>query len=393
MKLVEGFWDCEYCQTKKIGGSLRNCPNCGTPRNKDTEFYMDKKNIKYVPEEKAKNINRNPDWLCPYCDGLNSDDDKICVSCGSERTSENLDYFKIRQKERQDENGGIVAKSNNDINYASYGSRNLSKDSDNLEIRHKNEDISYAVTNCDDTYVKKENNVKKLLKEYYPFIIAGFLTVVTIIVIIFLVIPTEKDITVQKIFWERNIDIERYQPVEENDWEVPDGARVKDKKNEFYGYEPVFDHCEIVSEIIPKESVVDYTDVVVGYSNLGNGYMEEQTSKSEITEIYYDVESYVSEVTRQEEVYRTKYYYEIDKWLYERSVKTNGNDKLVYWGDTNLKSDERESNRSESYYIIALDKNGKSQKIFLSYEDWNSLNVGQTVRVKVSRLGEGEVIE
>ena len=28
---VMGYWDCPVCQTKKIKGTLRDCPNCGAP--------------------------------------------------------------------------------------------------------------------------------------------------------------------------------------------------------------------------------------------------------------------------------------------------------------------------------------------------------------------------
>ena len=38
---VMGYWDCPVCQTKKIKGTVRDCPNCGAPRGKDVRFYMD----------------------------------------------------------------------------------------------------------------------------------------------------------------------------------------------------------------------------------------------------------------------------------------------------------------------------------------------------------------
>lgn len=78
-KLIEQLWDCPYCDTKKIGGSKRECPNCSQPRREDTVFYMPDK-LTYVDEEKAKSINRNPDWVCPFCNSLNSDSDTICPS-------------------------------------------------------------------------------------------------------------------------------------------------------------------------------------------------------------------------------------------------------------------------------------------------------------------------
>ena len=52
-KIVEGLWNCKYCKSTGIGGSKRECPHCGKPRDSDTKFYMPG-TISYVDEEKAK---------------------------------------------------------------------------------------------------------------------------------------------------------------------------------------------------------------------------------------------------------------------------------------------------------------------------------------------------
>ena len=48
---VMGYWDCPVCQTKKIKGTLRDCPNCGAPRGKDVKFYMDGEDLRLTEEE------------------------------------------------------------------------------------------------------------------------------------------------------------------------------------------------------------------------------------------------------------------------------------------------------------------------------------------------------
>ena len=83
-RFIKGYWDCRYCQTKGIEGGIRDCPNCGKPRDSDVRFYM-KSKTDYVEEKLAKTINRNPDWICSYCDSLNSDSNKNCVSCGASK--------------------------------------------------------------------------------------------------------------------------------------------------------------------------------------------------------------------------------------------------------------------------------------------------------------------
>ena len=51
---VMGYWDCPVCQTKKIKGTVRDCPNCGAPRGKDVRFYMDGEDVRLTEEEEKK---------------------------------------------------------------------------------------------------------------------------------------------------------------------------------------------------------------------------------------------------------------------------------------------------------------------------------------------------
>lgn len=99
-RLVEGLWDCQHCGSKGIKGSIRECPNCAHPRDDSVKFYMPG-TITYVSEEKDQTINKNPDWLCDYCNTLNSDDDTTCKSCGANRTEENLNYFENQVKKKK----------------------------------------------------------------------------------------------------------------------------------------------------------------------------------------------------------------------------------------------------------------------------------------------------
>lgn len=82
-----GYWDCPYCSTKKIPGSDRDCPNCGKPRSASTEFYLDDNEpVVYVDKETEQQVRlRGRDWVCEYCDSLNSGLDRTCKSCGAVR--------------------------------------------------------------------------------------------------------------------------------------------------------------------------------------------------------------------------------------------------------------------------------------------------------------------
>lgn len=57
--------------------------------------------IKYVSEEKAEKISRNPDWQCSFCGSLNSDDLNVCKNCGATKEDSERNYFEMRQQEEE----------------------------------------------------------------------------------------------------------------------------------------------------------------------------------------------------------------------------------------------------------------------------------------------------
>ena len=376
-RLIENLWDCPYCSTKGIGGSRRECPNCGKPRGETTRFYMPSE-ITYVSEEKASKINRNPDWFCEFCGSLNSDSDSTCKSCGSTRTTENKDYFSMRKIE-------------NTSSYHDF------TDSDNEEKSDYEEDRSSIYEKI--PWEKNESffdKVRKFFQNKWKFFLIGVLALTFVIGTIFLLSPKTKELTITSFEWERAISIERYQTVDESNWNLPSGGRLKYTREEIYEYENVLDHYETKSRTVTKQRLVGYEEYVVGYRDLGNGYSEEITNKRPVYETYTDTEYYEEPVYKKVPIYKTKYYYEIDKWLYDRSLRTSGKDKEPYWEETNsLTSKERESGRTEKYYIIGFDGNNneKKEKISLPLETWNKLNIDQTVKINVSIFGDGELIE
>lgn len=82
---VWGYWDCPYCDTKKIRGDNKHCPNCAAPIEPGTKFYMDKQDKlhpDYVPEEqKSTAANRE----CLYCHAQNDAKLTYCPNCGTHK--------------------------------------------------------------------------------------------------------------------------------------------------------------------------------------------------------------------------------------------------------------------------------------------------------------------
>ena len=361
-RLIKTFWDCSYCQAKDITGDNRTCPNCGKARDNNTTFHINLHQKIYVPDSEAVHINRNPDWVCNYCDSLNSDKDKFCASCGAPRTKENLNYFQNHRKRKSEHSVNAV------------------------EVEPE------TITDSSSSTSERFNQAQNFINSNLHIFLAVVASLAFLVGLVFLLIPKEHELTVQELSWEYNINIERYQTVQESDWYLPSGARLLSTRLEISGYEPVLDHYETRTHQVSHQEIVGYEEYVSGYRDLGNGYAEEIISYQPIYQTYYDTETYQEPIYRDEPIYSTKYYYEIDKWLYERTVTTSGNDKSTYWGEPNLNSDERISSKKEIYSFVGIDEKGKDRNIELSYEDWSSLDIGQTVKVKVS-LGFGEIVK
>ena len=392
-RIIEGLWDCSYCGTKGIGGSKRTCSNCGRSRDENTTFYLPGQK-RYVPVEEAKKVSRKPDWLCDYCGQLSPDSAKECISCGAVRNSENLDYFQNKERKAAEEaRKRAAAQTTTRINSYSYEDairdeyRNSTRKStveEPWERKNKDEDSFMNERKTSDFW----NSVKSF--NWTPILI--FVLIAALIAgCVYLLLPKEHELIVTDVRWERNIDIQEYRTVEENDWQIPAGGRLLYTRSEIHHYNQVLDHYETKTRQVAKERYVGTEEVVVGYRDLGNGYFEEITSSRAIYETYYETETYEEPVYRSVPIYQNKYYYEIERWLYDRTATAKATDKYPHWPELNLTEKERESTRKETYTVTGKDKKDEVYTFTLSYEEWKRVHVGQEIKVKLS-FGHGELI-
>lgn len=366
---VEGLWNCECCSTKGIKGRFRDCPNCGSPRDKNTKFYLpDNISQNYVDETKVK-VSSGPDWTCPYCDSLNSSDIDTCVSCGASKNESTENYF---------------TKANKEVKVES------SKEEEHFE----EEEISEETYNeAIDTLIFNELSERKSRTSGAWKIVLAIIAIIAFIVGgIFLFTPKEKNVTVTSFEWERFIDIEEYKTVEESGTYLPDDARLH------YYTDEVVDTTKVIIDYETEVNEVEHSIKVgteerfVGYEDLGNGYFEEIYEEYDIYDTYIETEIEEVPIYVEEPVYATVYHYEVDKWSHNRTVKTAGKDKSPYWGETSLNDKERESGKRESYYIIVKDEYGEKDKFSVDYHEWKDLNVYETLTVKVNIFGEATII-
>jgi hypothetical protein len=96
MRTIELTWNCKDCETTNILGREKQCPNCGSPREKG-EMNMsglDESDYDSSGMNKAKTVsdssllnlaNAGEDWFCTHCTSGNIGNGDKCNSCGARR--------------------------------------------------------------------------------------------------------------------------------------------------------------------------------------------------------------------------------------------------------------------------------------------------------------------
>lgn len=356
-KVVKGYWDCPYCSSRKIDGLVDFCPNCGVHKPKDVKYYLNgnvttnttysksqvpdsdvlsEKELEKAGISKEECDGKHKEWVCDFCGSLNNWADNVCSSCGSQKDESDTLYGEKKSGEEPAEQQHTAS----------------SQDKEQLSVWDKIKSF----------FVKNRK--------------AAVIVTVIIAVLSVMFFPYKKVVTVKSFAWERNISLEEYRTVQESDWNVPEGGRVYDEKTEIKSYVSVVDHYETVWETKTRE-VFDHNETSTTYSDNGNGTFTEHTTTTPVyrTETYQ--ESHEEPVYRQDPVYATKYYYDIDKWVDTgNDYPSSGKDHKPYWNEDYkpMADNIRDTDRSETY-TVKLD-NGKTQE--KSYSEWKNMKIGDT---------------
>lgn len=362
--MVAGYWDCPYCKTKKNSGAKRECTNCGHPRSDNTKFYMNTSvPINYVDTKDEDHIRKlGPDWKCKFCNTLNSDTEDVCQSCGHSRDEDADTYFDTEEDIKEEE-----------IN-TTYESKPLYHNKEPtvepkpaMKLKKK---ISLPLVDID---------FRKIAIIFGNILVAAGITVLAL----WLFLPHEEQFMVQDKYWTRTIDIEESRTVRESDWTIPSGGRLAYTREEIHHYDKVVDHYEKVSV-----QVVDHYETVVDrYEDKGNGYFEEHTHQEPVYTTSYSI----SAVYRDEPVYQLKYYYDIDRWFYSRSVSSSGCNDTPYWPTVTFGIKERERTRTTNCTASGIVNEEESKTYTFEEHDWNRLRKDETITILANRAGFAEI--
>ena len=350
-KLVMGYWDCPYCDTKGIRGDTAVCPGCGRPRGQ-VKFYMkgqaqdqerradDVADIEYVDEEQAKYVNRNPDWYCSFCETLNSDNAQTCQSCGASRADSEANYFQMR---------------------AQLQAKEAARQQPAAQAPQK--------------------------KSRLPLILIAAVLIIAGLFMFMNSETTSRDYQISGVSWQRAIQVEQNVEYHESGWAVPAGGSVTDQRQEIHHYDSVLDHYED-RQVQRSRRVIDHYETYYTYTDLGNGMFDQVAHERPVYTTEYYTETERQPVYKQVPRYQTKYYYDIWRWTPTRTATASGDDHSPYWPDPQLSQDEREGQRSAVYRVtITNTQKGESNRYRVSEADWNTLNAGDSIYFTAKRSG------
>ncbi len=355
-RTVMGYWDCPVCGNKGVPGNVMNCPSCGRTRG-DVRFYMkdgaentvreenDRGDIEYLNEEQEKEIGKNPDWYCSFCNSLNKDHAAFCSNCGASRESSESNYFD-QLKKRQEAEAAEKA----------------------------------AQPQPRETQAPKKSKLPVLL------IIAA---AVVALVLYLRGNNVQGDLTVTDVSWSRTVPIEQNIEYTESDWSVPAGGTEISRAQAIHHYDQVLDHYEEY-EVQRSRQVLDHYETYYTYTDNGNGSFTEVPHERPVYKTEYYTETETRPVYVPVPRYQTKYTYKIWRWTPTREVTASGQDHEAYWPSLGLEENEREGGDSrERYTFTVTSKKGETTVWRVTEEDWRKIDTGAKLTISTGR-GNGE---
>jgi hypothetical protein len=202
----------------------------------------------------------------------------------------------------------------------------------------------------------------------------------------------EIPVTVDSVYWERTVQIEALETIVEEDWELPEGARLLDQREEIHHYDQSIVGYETKQRQVSEQVQVGERTYVCGQNDLGNGFFEDVECTEPVYETQTRTETYEDPIYEQIPVYRTLYRYEIDRWVDSRLARASGSDLQAYWPETDLAEREREGERDQSYQIVFVDDDGERYEMDFEEDEWLTFERRARYKLKVNQLGDPQEV-
>ena len=330
--VYEMLWNCKYCgATKLLGSTHRHCPNCGAPQ--DTE-------ARYFPEEHEKVAVRDHQYVgadlrCGACGEASSARAKHCGHCGSPLAGASA--VGLREDRVVDASGQEAAR-----------------------VPQEQRRPDGSVANPPGRKSAKKSLVLAALGAMALALVACL--------IVFFTWTRSETLEVVAHYWERSVQVERYQKVQDSAWcdELPSGAEVyaREKRQRSTKQVPDGEECKTRKK------------------DRGDGtYQEVRECQPKY---------------KSEPVHAERCRFNIVRWTSVRTEKESGRSltEPPRWPTPQLKKVgqclgcERTGKRTEAYTLqLREKKSSEPQECTLTEAKWRSFTIGQPLKAEVRQLG------
>lgn len=431
MAILEGAWDCSQCRAVAIPGGLTNCPHCNDPRN----TIIDPEESPYLPtnarvvtdSDKLADANTGPEWNCGDCGQANRGNATVCSSCNQPKSADDTVagvYTYVSGVEAdgealsdpraiEDDWVNTVLTAADPLQEIAEGpvampAHTFASDA----LPDEGSDIKQLFATDDRSHDTRRNtpSFARLRSFPMPTLAKAAAAAVLVVAAIFtgffvhgeFFATYSAPLTVQNLTWERQVEVEAYRTLTEEDWSYPSDARVLGSRQAIHHYNQVLDHYDKKSREVPErvQSGSHSESYACGSRtvNRGNGYFEQQTtyctrSVPDYT-TRYRTEYYDEPVYRQVPIYQTKYTYEIDRWVTDRFEVASGEstDDGVWpvWPEPKIADAKLRvgDERRERYEVALADASGRQFTQQLDLGTWDNLSEGETVAGHQTKHGD-----
>ena len=350
MATYVGKWDCPACGTKRIPGwkngrTVERCLACGSPCTK--KWYLDDRNMVIGNPEEVKKATSKRAWTCGHCSHVNDGEDTSCDGCGNPRSAESGDSEVILKEYSLEETP--------------------TEESQVIEQK----DTRYGKSPRQPVPVSrklKKTSKKRNLGWIAPTV-TTFAGVCYLVIGLFVTLFFNKKVPVSAsgFRWERKMSIEHFGPVSYNSWDYPpSGAYNITQQEEIHHYDKIYEGQECHTES---------RSYVCGTVDNGNGTFSDKYCDENVT--------VCEDKYREEPVYETKYYYDIDEWSHHHWISAKGFSKQTWYPKDSLTETRptlwREGSIEGVYFLTVKEASGSTHEEEIDWEQWEPLQQGDSL--------------
>lgn len=346
---TELHWTCPNC-TATNPGPEKTCTQCGAPQPDDVEFEQ-VTGAELIKDKKVEaRVKAGPDIHCPYCGARNPGNVKTCSQCGG-------DLIEGERREHGRVLGAYKKEEAQFIPCPNCGADNL----ETAKLCSQCGASLYKEKIEKETTESLPTSLGQPEKRGVPVILTIILTAIVIGVaaLIFLSIRTKTVTgTVERVGWERSIEIEGLVPIEYRDWQdnIPIDGEILDCQEEIRTIE---------EEPQPNSQEVCGTPYSI---DTGSGYAE----------VVQDCEYHV---------YDNLCTYTVLDWAVIETISQEGSNFYPEWPETVLSSEQRQGEQNEVYLVYFDTASGELRYSLTDFQLFQEFQLGTVWDLEINTFG------